>query len=61
MPFFAFSISKIMQKKGSNAKKRQKMHVQFQKSCKKWQKCMFNLKMYAKKHFQFQNSHIFLQ
>ena len=41
-----------MQKKGRNAKKRQKMHVQFQNSCKKGQKC----KKKAENAFQFENS-----
>ena len=41
-----------MQKKGRNSKKRQKMHVQFQNSCKKGQKC----KKKAENAFQFENS-----
>ena len=40
------------EKNRENAKKKQKMHVQFQKSCKKRQKCKKRTKMYV----QFENS-----
>ncbi len=41
-----------MQKKSRNARKKQKMHVRFQNSCKKEQKC----KKKAENAFQFENS-----
>ena len=43
----------IHAKKGKNAKKKMqkklKMHVQFENSCKKWQRRIFNFEINAKK------------